>query len=51
MKKSEVLDWVEYAGKIVTWLSGVVRDFPVMEKKNAVKKSSDSSDKSEFRPD
>jgi hypothetical protein len=43
MDKAKVLDWVEYAGKIVSWLSGVVRDFPVMEKKKQAAKPEDSA--------
>jgi len=27
--KGKILDWVEYAGTVITWLSGVVRTFPV----------------------
>lgn len=33
MGKNEILDWVEYAGKIVTWIGGAVRSFPVKDKK------------------
>jgi hypothetical protein len=38
MNKSTILDWVEYAGKVVGWLASVVRTFPVKDGKGEIEK-------------
>lgn len=33
MDKSKILDWLEYGGKLVTWISSCVRSFPAKQEK------------------
>lgn len=47
MDKNTVLDWLEYASKVIAWASGAARNFPVKEKNaSGIKKPSPDSTES-----
>lgn len=48
MNKEQILDWVEYVGKLVSWASGAVRNFPIKEEKTKAGREKSNSPQSKF---